>query len=105
KGMDPRNAVKLIGPIGRLGTAFKVELADGADAAYANINNLKVAQAQTAKAFDIMAAGGNAGAFEIKDMARWFPTLTARMQALGQQGLPAVADLTAALQVAMNTAG
>ena len=104
-GMDPRNAVKLIGPIGRLGTAFKVELADGAAAAYANINNLKLPLNQTAKAFDIMAAGGNAGAFEIKDMAKWFPTLTARMQALGQNGLPAVADLTAALQVAMNTAG
>lgn len=105
KGMDPRNAVNLIQPIGRLGTAFKVDLADGAAAAYANINNLKLPLAQTAKAFDVMAAGGNAGAFEIKDMARWFPNLTARMQALGQKGLPAVADLTAALQVAMNTAG
>lgn len=105
KGMDPRNAVTLIDPIGRLGTAFKVDLADGAAAAYANINNLKLPLNQTAKAFDVMAAGGNAGAFEIKDMAKWFPNLTARMQALGQKGLPAVADLTAALQVAMNTAG
>jgi TP901 family phage tail tape measure protein len=104
-GMDPRQAVKLAEPIGRLGTAFKVELADAAAAAYANINNLKVPLSDTARAFDIMAAGSNAGAFEIKDMARWFPTLTARMQALGQTGVPAVTDLTAALQVAMNTAG
>ena len=77
-GMDPRDAVKLATPIGQLGTAFKVELADGAAAAYANINNLKLAASETGKAFDIMAAGGNAGAFEIKDMAKWFPSLTAQ---------------------------
>jgi hypothetical protein len=104
-GMDPRHAVQLAAPIGRLGTAFKVELADGAAVAYASINNLKVPLDQVAKTFDIMAEGGNAGAFEVKDMARWFPTLTAQMQALGEKGTPAVADLTAALQVAMNTAG
>jgi TP901 family phage tail tape measure protein len=104
-GLDPRQAVQLAEPIGRLGTAFKVELADGAAAAYANLNNLKVPLSETARAFDIMAAGSNAGAFEIKDMARWFPTLTARMQVLGQTGVPAVTDLTAALQVAMKTAG
>jgi TP901 family phage tail tape measure protein len=104
-GLDPRTAVEMIGPIGRLGTAFKVDLADGASAAYANLNNLKVPIAQTGKALDIMAAGGKAGAFEVKDMARWFPALTANLQALGETGTPAVADLTSALQIAMNTAG
>ena len=104
-GMDARQAVKLAQPIGRLGTAFKVELADGAAAAYANINNLKVPLTQTGKAFDIMAAGGNAGAFEIRDMARHFPGLTAQMRALGQHGVPAVADLTAALQIARRGSG
>ncbi len=104
-GMDAREAVKLAQPIGRLGTAFKVNLADGAAAAFANINNLKVASRDTGKAFDIMAAGGNAGAFEIRDMAKWFPKLTAQARALGQQGTGAVADLTAALQIARTGAG
>lgn len=104
-GLDARQAVKLAQPIGRLGTAFKVDLADGAAAAYANMNNLKVPLGEVARSFDIMAEGGKMGAFEIKDMARHFPALTAQMQALGQKGTPAVADLTAALQVAMNTAG
>ncbi|OYX16636.1 MAG: phage tail tape measure protein, partial [Sphingomonadales bacterium 32-67-7] len=104
-GMDPRDAVKLATPIGQLGTAFKVELADGAAAAYANINNLKLAASETGKAFDIMAAGGNAGAFEIKDMAKWFPELTAQAQTLGQRGTAAVADLTAALQIARRATG
>lgn len=104
-GMDPRQAAMMIAPIGRLGTAFKVDLSDGAAAAYANLNNLKVPMAQTASALDIMAAAGNAGAFEVKDMARHFPGLTAQMQALGQKGVPAVADLSAALQIARRGAG
>lgn len=105
KGMDPRQAIQMIGPIGRLGTAFKVELADGSAAAFANLNNLKVPLADTAKALDMMAAGANVGSFEVADMAHNFPALTARLQALGDTGTPAVADLTAALEIAMNTAG
>ncbi|MBG6118784.1 TP901 family phage tail tape measure protein [Sphingobium sp. JAI105] len=104
-GIDPRLATRMIAPIGRLGTAFKVEIADGAAAAYANLNNLKVPVGQTARALDVMAAAGNAGAFEVKDMARHFPGLTAQMQALGQKGVPAVADLSAALQIARRGAG
>ena len=104
-GLDPRDAVRMIAPIGRLGTAFKVDMADGASAAYANLNNLKVPLAQTAVALDVMAAAGNAGAFEVKDMARHFPGLTAQLQALGQRGVPAVADLSAALQIARRGAG
>lgn len=104
-GLDPRKAALMIAPIGRLGTAFKVDLADGASAAYANLNNLKVPIGQTARALDVMAAAGNAGAFEVKDMARHFPGLTAQMQALGQKGVPAVADLSAALQIARRGAG
>ena len=104
-GIDPREAMQMIGPIGRLGTAMKVDIADGAAAASANLQNLKVGLGDTGKALDIMAAGGNVGAFEVKDMARYFPSLTAQAQALGQSGLGAVADLTAALEIARRGAG
>ncbi|WP_333839158.1 phage tail tape measure protein [Novosphingobium sp.] len=104
-GIDPRDAIKMIGPIGQLGTAMKVDIADGAAAASANLQNLKVGLSDTGKALDIMAAGGNVGAFEVKDMARYFPSLTAQAQALGQSGLGAVADLTAALEIARRGAG
>lgn len=104
-GLDPRQAAQMVPAIGRLGTAFKVDLADGASAAYANLNNLKVPIAQTSAALDIMAASGNAGAFEIRDMARHFPGLTAQMQALGEGGLQAVGNLSAALQIARTGTG
>ncbi|HEY9092046.1 phage tail tape measure protein [Parasphingorhabdus sp.] len=105
KGLTPQEAVLMAPAIGRLGTAFKVDLADGAAAAYANLNNLKVPMSQTTRALDIMAASGNEGAFEIRDMARHFPALTAQMQALGETGIDTVSDLSAALQVAEKGTG
>lgn len=105
KGMGLDAATNAIGPASKLATAYKVDLPDAADAAYASINNLKVASSQAAIVFDTLAAAGNEGGFEVRDMARHFPALTAQMAALGEKGIPAVADLSAALQVAMNTAG
>jgi len=98
-------ATKIMGPAGRIATAYKVEIPDAAGAAYSAISNLKVPASQAGLVFDMMAAAGNAGAFEVRNMARHFPSLTAQMQALGEKGAPAVADLSAALQVAMKTAG
>lgn len=105
KGLGLDAAQAAIGPAGRIATAYKVEIPDAAGAAYAAINNLKVPASQTARILDMMAAAGNEGAFEVRNMARHFPALTAQMQALGEVGAPAVADLSAALQVAMNAAG
>lgn len=104
-GLDPRRAAAMITPIGRLGTAMKVDMADGAAAAFANLQNLKVAANDTGRALDIMAAAGNAGAFEVRDMARHFPGLTAQINALGESGLSAVGNLSAALQIARRTTG
>lgn len=104
-GLDPRRAAAMITPIGRLATAMKVDMADGAAAAFANLQNLKVAADDTGRALDIMASAGNAGAFEVRDMARHFPGLTAQLNALGESGLGAVANLSAALQIARRTAG
>ncbi len=104
-GLDPRRAAAMITPIGRLATAMKVDMADGAAAAFANLQNLKVAANDTGRALDIMASAGNAGAFEVRDMARHFPGLTAQLNALGESGLGAVGNLSAALQIARRTAG
>lgn len=104
-GLDPRKATQMIAPIGRAATAYKAEIADLAAASFANLDNLKVPIEQTGRAIDIMATAGKAGAFEMKDMAQYFPTLTAGYQALGQQGVGAVADLSAALQIARKGAG
>lgn len=104
-GMTPETSAAAIGPAGRLATAYKVEIPDAARAAHSSLNNLQIAANDVGLVFDAMAAAGNAGGFEVADMARHFPSLTAQMQALSEEGVPAVADLSAALQVAMHTAG
>ncbi|BCA60230.1 phage tail tape measure protein [Sphingomonas sp. HMP6] len=104
-GLDPRRAAAMMQPIGRAATAYKAEVTDLSKAAFAANDNLKVPIEQTARVIDIMATAGKAGAFEIKDMAGSFPALTAGYQALGQTGLGAVADLSAALQIARKGAG
>lgn len=104
-GLDPRQATKMMAPIGRAATAYKAEIADLSAATFAGVDNLKVPIGQTARMLDIMAAAGKSGAFEIKDMAQYFPALTAASQGLGQKGTPAVADLAAALQITRKGAG
>jgi TP901 family phage tail tape measure protein len=104
-GFTPAQAEGMIAPISRASTAYKAEMADLSAATFAASDNLKVPIAQTAKVLDVMATAGKRGAFEMKDMASYFPTLTAASQALGQKGVPAVADLAAALQIARKGAG
>ncbi len=104
-GMDPRDAVQMIGPIGRAATAYRASIEDLSKASFALHDNLKVPLNETAVALDAMAKAGKDGNFEIGDMAQYFPSLTASAQALGQKGVPAVADLAAALEIARKGAG
>lgn len=104
-GLGPRQATKMMQPIGKAATAYKAEIGDLAKAAYAAHDNLKIPVEQTGRMIDAMAQAGKAGAFEIKDMARFFPSLTAAYQGLGQTGVRAGADLAAALQITRKGAG
>ena len=104
-GAKVPDAVAMMTPIGRAATAYKAEIADLSAAAYAATDNLKVPVNETQRVIDIMATAGKAGAFEIKDMARYFPSLTAAYQAFKQTGAGSVADLAAGLQIARKGAG
>lgn len=104
-GMGDAQAMQMIPTIGKVATAYRADLNDVAKAGFAVYDNLKVPLNQSGKAFEIMAAAGKEGAFELKDMAKYFPTLTARAQALGQTGTKATADLAAALQITRKGAG
>jgi len=104
-GLDPKLGMKLIRPIGTAATAYKAEIDDISKATFAGIDNLKVPIADAGRQLDIMAAAGKAGAFEMRDMATYFPSLTAAASGLGQKGVGAVADLAAALQITRKGAG
>ncbi|MFC4256698.1 phage tail tape measure protein [Altererythrobacter xixiisoli] len=104
-GLGGQQAVDMMTPIGRTATAYKADIEDLSKATYATFDNLKVPIEQTGKALDVMAQAGKSGAFELKDMAKFYPQLTANLQALEHTGIPAVADLSAALQIARKGAG
>ncbi|MCO5135990.1 MULTISPECIES: phage tail tape measure protein [unclassified Shinella] len=104
-GASEGDALKLLPNIGKAAFAYKASITDLSSAGYAALDNLKVPADQFGKALDAMARAGKAGAFELKDMAQYFPALGAGYQALGQTGVPAVADLSAALQIVRKGTG
>lgn len=104
-GANREDALGLLPAIGRAATAYNANVKDLSQAGYAALDNLKVPANQFAKALDAMAQAGKAGAFELKDMARYFPGLGAAYQGLKQTGVPAVADLAAALQIVRKGTG
>lgn len=105
KGLSPEEGMSALGAVGMTATATGAEINDMAAAGFAALDNLKVPADQLQLAFDAMAQSGKSGGFELKGMATYFPSLTAQAQALKMQGVPAIAELGAALQVAMKGAG
>ncbi|NKB79860.1 phage tail tape measure protein [Ochrobactrum daejeonense] len=104
-GANRDDALGMLPAIGRTATAYNAEITDLSQAGYAALSNLKVPASQLSYALDAMAQAGKDGAFELKDMAKYFPQLGAGYQALGQKGVPAVADLSAALQIVRKGTG
>ena len=105
KGMDVDAALEALPATARAAKATGAAFDEMAAAGFAAMDNLGVAPADLAKALDIMAASGKEGSFELRDMARSFPELTASAKALGMEGTKGVASLAAALQIAMKSAG
>ncbi|MBO6181501.1 phage tail tape measure protein [bacterium] len=104
-GIDPEAALDYMDVIGRTATAAQADIVDISKTAFAVTDNLKVNVNDLGKTMDMLAQAGKEGRFELKDMSAAFPSLTAGASMLGMKGVPAVAQLGAALQVAMKGAG
>ena len=66
---------------------------------------LKIEAGDIQNAFDIMAAGGKAGQFELKDMAAYIPTLANQFANLGYDGNEGLKRLIAVLQTLREDTG
>lgn len=104
-GASQEVALAAAAPIGQAATAYNAATQDLANASYAAVQNLGVAADDIGRSIDIMAFAGKEGAFELKDMAQYFPGLGASYQRLGQTGTQAVADISAALQIVRRGTG
>jgi len=105
RGASEDVALAAASPISKAAFAYRAATEDLSAAAWAAVDNLKVPADQIGTAIDAMAQAGKDGAFELKDMAQYFPALGAAYQGLGQKGTDAVADLAAALQIVRKGAG
>ncbi len=105
KGASEGDALGMLPDIGKAAVAYRADIADLANAGYAALDNLKIPANEFGMVLDGMAEAGKAGAFELKDMAKYFPQLGAAYQGLKQTGVPAAIDLAAALQIVNKGTG
>lgn len=105
-GLSREDVAAFMPVLARTATATGATLEDLSKTAVALRQNLQITTAaDMANALGGMTAAGKAGMFELRDMAREFPQLTATVQALGMSGRTASDSLAAMLQVARQGAG
>lgn len=104
-GLGANDALAIGPAVAKVAVAYRAAAEDVGKAGVAALQNLKVSADQMMAAFDVMAKSGKEGAFELRDMAQYFPSLAAQAQNLGIVGVKGVADLAAALQITRRGAG
>lgn len=103
-GMDRTKAQESLYALGRTATAANADIEDLSKTAFVLVDTLGIAPGDLSAELDKLAFAGKQGAFELRDMARYFPTLGAAAKNLGLTGSEAVATLGAALQIAKKGA-
>lgn len=90
---------------GRVATATRGLTDDMAKTGVALMKNLKVPSDQLEDVFGKLVVAGKMGAFELKDMAMYFPTVGAMAANLGMTGERGVASVAAAMQAVHKNTG
>lgn len=104
-GRSLPDAMAFLPAVARTAQASGAQVADIAKSADAIGSAFKIAGADMQGAFDIMATGGKLGQFELKDMARYLPSLAPAAAAIGMEGKKGLTDLVAMLQVLRKGSG
>lgn len=104
-GMDLKEALPAMPAIAKTAQAAGAEVEDMATTTLALNQNLKIGTDQMQNAFDILVKGGKAGKFELKDMARYIPSIAPAAVAVGMKGEEGLMRLVAALQTVRNGTG
>lgn len=99
QGMDLDQAVASMQTVAQVSKATGSEITDVTKTAFQLQSALGIDPSQLTQAFDILAAAGKAGAFELKDIAQHLPTIASQAASLGVSGVDGAASLAAMLQV------
>lgn len=105
-GIQNAKALEAYAPVmAKAATATRASMDDLGSVVIALRDNLQIGEDGFEGALNMLAYAGKRGQFEIRDMAKWLPTLTPSFAAMGVTGKEAVAEIGAALQVARKGAG
>ena len=105
QGRNLKEAMGFLPSVARTAAASGSAVDDIAKSADSVGSNFDIAGKRMQSAFDIMAAGGKAGQFELKDMARYLPSLSPAAKAQGFKGEKGLADIVAMLQIIRKGSG
>ena len=103
KSLD--EAMALLPAVAKTAQASDSSFGEMATTADALSGSLQIANSEMERAFDIIAYGGKAGKFELRDMAAELPSLAPAFAALGYKGEDGLRRLTAALQTVRKETG
>jgi len=105
-GLSDLTALKEYTPImAEVATATSASMEDLGKSTIALRDSMKISSTDYKSAMNMIVAGSKAGQFEMESMAKWLPELASAYGGMGQTGTKAVAELTAALQIAKMGAG
>lgn len=104
QGLDLGDAVASIETLGRVATATNSNLTDVTKTGFQLQNALKIKPTELKATFDALAYAGKQGAFELKDMAQFMPTIAAAAGSLGITGKEGAVSLAAMMQMVRRDA-
>ncbi|EAU55829.1 phage tail tape measure protein [Mariprofundus ferrooxydans] len=103
--MSPKNAMGMLPSLVKASTASGAAPAELANIGIRGMQTFKISPDQMSRVFDMAITAGQAGGFELKDMAKWLPAQMAAAKQAGMSGIPGLASLLAANQASAITAG
>ena len=104
QGLELDAAVASLEALGRVATATNSDLLDVTKTGFQLQNALKIRPTELKATFDALAFAGKQGAFELKDMAQFMPTIAAAAGSLGIQGQQGAISLAAMMQMVRKDA-
>jgi TP901 family phage tail tape measure protein len=105
-GINDANALESYAPkLAKISTATRASMEDLGSVAISLKDSLGITAAGFDRSMNMLAFAGKQGQFELKDMAKWLPSLAPSFASLGVKGEEAVAEIGAALQIARKGAG
>lgn len=103
--MSEKSAKNLLPTLQKYSTASDTSANDLAKISIRSMQTFGIKEEELPKALDMAIAAGQAGGFELKDMAKWLPQQMASARESGMNGMSGLAKLLAVNQAAVITAG